>query len=144
VTFAYFDTSALIKRYIREPGSTRVTSLLRRHELLSSALAPLEVLSALWRRKRDGDVSEEDFFATLRRVESDRTRWELVEVGGTVLRRAEEIIQGTVRMRALDAIHVASLITFQTASGTNIPFVTGDIRQRDAATHLGVDVIWVA
>jgi predicted nucleic acid-binding protein len=119
-------------------------SLLRRHDLLSSAITPVEVLSALCRKKRNGDLSEENFSATLSRVQSDRIRWELVEVGGTVLSRAEEIIQGTVRMRALDAIHVASLITFQSASGTNIPFVTGDIRQRDAATHLGVDVIWVA
>jgi predicted nucleic acid-binding protein len=117
--------------------------LLHRHDLLSSAIAPVEVLSALWRRKREGDVSEEDFSATLSRVESDRVRWELVEIGGTVLSRAEEIVQGAVPMRALDAIHVASLITFQAASGTNIPFVTGDTRQRDAAAHLGLDVVWV-
>ena len=143
MTFAYFDTSALVKRYVRERGSARVGSLLRRHDLLSSAIAPVEVLSALWRRKREGDVSEEDFSATLSRVESDRVRWELVETGGTVLSRAEEIVQGAVPMRALDAIHVASLITFQAASGTNIPFVTGDTRQRDAATHLGLHVVWV-
>jgi hypothetical protein len=143
VTFAYFDTSALIKRYVRERGSAQVGSLLRRHDVLSSAITPVEILSALWRRKRDGELSEENFAATLSRVQSERIRWELVEVGGTVLSRAEEIVQGTVPMRALDAIHVASLLAFQAASSIQISFVTGDARQRDTANYLGVGVIWV-
>ncbi len=137
MTFAYFDTSALIKRYVRERGSTRVVSLMRRHELLSSAITPVEVMSALSRRRRDRELSEEDF------VQSERIRWELVEVGETVLNRAEEIVQGTVPMRALDAVHVASLMAFQVASSIQIPFVTGDGCQRDAANYLDLDVIWV-
>jgi hypothetical protein len=60
-----------------------------------------------------------------------------------VLNRAAEIVQGDVAIRTLDAIHVASLVTFQTASGSEIPLITGDGRQRDAATHLGLNVIWV-
>ena len=143
MTFAYFDTSALVKRYVRERGSAQVGSLLRRHELLSSAITPIEVLSAIWRRKRNGDLAEKNFSVTLSRVQSDRIRWELVEAGETVLSRAEEILQGTVPMRALDAIHVASLMTFQSAAGIGVPFITGDVRQRDAATHLGLDVVWV-
>jgi predicted nucleic acid-binding protein len=143
VTFAYFDTSALIKRYVREQGSVRVASLLQRHDLLSSAITPVEVSSALCRRKSNGDLSEENFAATLSRIQSDRIRWELVEVGEPVLSRAEEIIQGTVPMRALDAVHVASLTIFQAAAGIRVPFITGDGRQRDAATQSGLDVVWV-
>lgn len=143
MTFAYFDTSALIKRYIRERGSARVASLLRRHDLLTSALTPLEALSALCRRRRDKELSEADFAATISRIHGERLRWELVEVNETVLTRAEEIIQGTVPIRALDAVHVASLTAFQAGTGVRIPFVTGDGRQRDAATLLGLDVIWI-
>ena len=143
MTFAYFDTSALIKRYVRERGSSRVVSLLRRHDLLSSAITPVEIISALSRRKRDRDLSEEDFATTLSRVQSERIRWELVEVGTTVLSRAEEIVQGTLPMRTLDAIHVASLTTFQAAAGIRIPFVTSDGRQRDTAALLGLNVIWI-
>lgn len=141
--FAYFDTSALIKRYVREKGSARVVSLLSRHDLLSSAITPVEVMSALCRRKRNGELSDKDFAATLGRVQDDRTQWELVEVGSAVLSGAEAVIQGRVPMRALDAIHVASLVTFQAASGLTIPFVTGDDRQRVAAGHIGLDVVWV-
>ncbi|MGH7784219.1 MAG: hypothetical protein ACREO5_10315, partial [Candidatus Binatia bacterium] len=70
-------------------------------------------------------------------------RWELVEMGETVLSEAEKIIQGTVPMRALDAVHVASLTVFQAAAGIRIPFLTGDGKQRDAAALLGLDVIWI-
>ena len=143
MTFAYFDTSALVKRYVTERGSFQVRTFLRRHDLLSSAVAPVEVLSALCRLRQSGDLSEENFTAVLRRVQRDRIQWELVEVGAAVLSRAEEIVQGSVAVRALDAIHLASLVTFQTASGIRIPFVTGDARQRDAAIYLGLDAVWV-
>ena len=134
-TWAYFDTSALVKRYISEPGSLQVRQLLRRHEFLSSALTPVELLSGLSRRRRGGDLSEQSFVALLRRIQLDRARWELVEVGSSVLNRAEELVQENVSIRTLDAIHVASLVTFQTAGGRGIPLITG---QREAATHLGL------
>jgi len=143
VTFAYFDTSALVKRYVSEPGSSRVTALLRRHDFLSSAITPVEVMSALCRRRQNGDLSEDRFTAALHRVRNDRIQWELVEVGAMVLSRAEEIVQGSVRLRSLDAIHIASLMTFQSAAGIGIPFVTGDGRQRDAAEQMKLDVVWV-
>ena len=143
MTFAYFDTSALVRRYLKERGSQQVGALLRRREVLSSAITPVEVFSALSRRKRSGELSEEDVAALLSRIQSDRLRWELVEIGEAVLRRAEEIVQGTVPVRALDAVHIASLMAFEAASSMHILFVTGDARQRDGAKHLGLDVIWV-
>jgi len=143
MTFAYFDTSALIKRYVSEKGSARVVSLLGRHDLLSSAITPIEVMSALCRRKRNGELSDEHFAVTVSRVQGERTRWELVELAETVLTRAEEIVQGIVPMRSLDAIHLASLMTFQAASATRIPFVTGDDRQRQAAAQIALNVVWV-
>ena len=48
---AYFDTSVLVKRYVREDGSMYARALMRRHRVVSSAVAPLELLSALTRRR---------------------------------------------------------------------------------------------
>jgi predicted nucleic acid-binding protein len=143
VKFAHFDTSALVKRYVRERGSAQVGSLLGQYDFLSSAITSVEIWSAFCRRKRSGDLSEEEFSAVSSRIQNDRIRWELIEVGVSVLDRAEEIIQGAVPMRALDAIHVASLMSFQAASSVQVPFVTGDARQREAANQFGLDVIWV-
>jgi predicted nucleic acid-binding protein len=143
MTFAYFDTSAVVKRYVRERGSARVMSLLGEHDFLSSAITLVEVLSALSRKKRDGELSENNFATTLNRIRSERDQWELVEVGEPVLNRAQEIVQGNVPVRALDAIHIASLVTFEAAAGVSVPFITADGRQRDAAKQMKLDVIWV-
>lgn len=142
MSFAYFDSSAVAKRYILEPGSLQVRGLLRRHDFLSSAIKPLEILSALGRPKQTGKLSEKNLTAAVRRVGSDRTRWELIELGAVVLNQAEEIIQQGP-MRALDAIHIASALVFQTAAGLRIPFVTGDGRRRDAAERMSLEVIWI-
>lgn len=142
MSFAYFDTSAVVKRYVLEPGSLRVRGLLRRHDFLSSAITPLEILSALRRRRQTGELSEKNFTAAIRRVGSDRGRWELIELGAVVLSRAEEVIQQGP-MRTLDAIHIASAVVFQAAAGLRIPFVTGDGRQRDAAERMSLEVIWI-
>ena len=141
MSFAYFDTSAVVKRYVLESGSLPVRGWLRRHDFLSSAITPLEILSALGRRKQSGELSEKNFAAAVRRVGSDRARWELIELGGVVLNRAEEIIQQQP-MRALDAIHIASALVFQASAGLQIAFVTGDRKQADAAERMGLNVIW--
>ena len=143
MSFAYFDSSAVVKRYVREQGSAQARNLMNRHEVLSAVITPVEVLSALRRRKRSGDLTDDEFSTLLNRLQSERIRWELVEISSAVLSRAEEVIQGPVPMRALDAIHVASSVAFQTATSVRVPFVTGDARQREAAGQLGLDVVWV-
>ncbi|MGH7232961.1 MAG: type II toxin-antitoxin system VapC family toxin [Nitrospiraceae bacterium] len=141
-SWAYFDTSVLVKRYVSEQGSIQARSLLRRHRLLSSAIAPVEALSALSRRQAAGELAERNFKAILTRMRLDRPFWELVEVSPLVLNQTEELILKTA-LRTLDAIHVASALAFQAASGIRTPFITGDHRQADAAEELGLDVVFV-
>lgn len=140
--WAYFDTSVLVKRYIKEEGSTVARNLLQRYRLLSSAITPVEVLSALSRRRTAGELTPRDFLAIRSRLRKDRSYWELVEVGAIVLSQAEELVQKT-GLRTLDAVHVASALSFQAASGLTIPFITADIKQRDAAATLALNLIWV-
>ncbi|MBI4402304.1 MAG: type II toxin-antitoxin system VapC family toxin [Nitrospirae bacterium] len=140
--WAYFDTSVLVKRYVKEEGSSSARDLLHRHRFLSSAIAPLEALSALARHRTSGELEERDFLAIRSRMQKDRAHWELVELSPLVLSQAEELIQRT-SVRTLDAVHVASALTFQAASGIRIPFITSDARQREAAEEWALDVIWV-
>lgn len=142
MTPAYFDTSVLVKNYVQEVGSARAGELLRSHTFLSSSIVPVELMSALMRRKSRRELRADAIPGILARVRHDRAYWKLVDVGAPVLSQAEEIIQN-VQMRALDAIHIASLLAFQAASGIRVPFVTGDGRQRDAADQMGLDVVWI-
>lgn len=141
-SWAYFDTSVLVKRYVQETGSSQARTLLRKHRILTSAIAPTEALSALSRRRTLEELTAKHFTETLGRIKADRTYWELVEVSALVLNKAEEVIKQT-GLRTLDAIHLASILTFHTASGIHIPFITGDVKQREAAAQVGLNAIWV-
>lgn len=140
--WAYFDSSVLVKRYVKEEGSTTARRLLQRYRFLSSAVAPVEVVSGLSRRRTAGELTQRDFLAIRSRLHKDRRYWELVEVGAIVLSQAEELVQKT-GLRTLDAIHVASALTFQAASGLAIPFITAEVRQRDAVETLALNLLWV-
>ena len=140
--WAYFDTSVLVKRYIKEAGSIATGRLLQRFRFLSSSILPVEAMSALSRRRASGDLAHRDFLAIQSRLRKDRDYWELVEAGEPVLLRAEELVQQT-NVRTLDAIHLASAMIFQSESRLTIPFITGDTKQRDAAHVLGFTVILV-
>ncbi len=140
--WAYFDTSVLIKNYIKETGSRRARDLLRRYRFISSVIAPVEIFSALYRRKSAGELDGNDLSAILTRIREDRLYWKLVEVSSLVRSRSEELIQRT-GLRTLDALHLASLMTIQDALEIHIPFITGDRRQRDAAKQLQLDTIRV-
>ena len=140
---AYFDTSVLVKRYVREEGSRRARELLRRYRLLSCTLTPLEALSAFSRRHVAGELSDRSFAAIVSRLHSDRDHWELIEINAAVLSRAEAVI-AMPKSRTLDALHIASALAFQELSGLSTPFVTADERQGDAARQMGLQVTWVA
>ena len=141
--FAYFDTSVLVKRYVREAGSKRAAELLRRYRFLSSAIISLEALSAVSRRKAAGELSERSFEAILSRMQSDRQHWARVELSEPVLSRGEAIIDKAT-LRTLDSLHIASALVFQDLSGLHVPFITADERQREGAQLAGLHVTWVA
>jgi predicted nucleic acid-binding protein len=140
--WAYFDTSVLVKRYVSEIGSVRARMLLGRYRFLSSAVAPIELTSALCRRAASGELTEADFTRIQSKLKKDRLAWELVEITPGVLNQAEEIVRKT-SLRTLDALHVATALVFQSVSGIRVPFVTGDARQRGAAERLELNVLWV-
>jgi len=140
---AYFDTSVLMKRYVQEDGSAQARALLRRYRFLSSAIAPLEALSAIYRRHVAGEIADQDLVGLVSRIQRDRGYWELIEMSPEILARAEQVIKDTT-LRTLDAIHVASVILFQSDSGIRVPLITADWRQREGARRLGLDVIWLA
>jgi predicted nucleic acid-binding protein len=143
MSFAYFDTSALVKNYVQEVGSARVRGLLEAYEFVSSALAPIELHSAVRRRYQRGEITRAHYNAMLSRVKQDRLFWRLVEPVPQVLTKAEEIVAGH-NVRTLDAIHIASTLIIQDSIGTALPFITADDRQLAAARDCKLEAIAVA
>ncbi|OFW02567.1 MAG: hypothetical protein A3I61_17340 [Acidobacteria bacterium RIFCSPLOWO2_02_FULL_68_18] len=138
MAWAYFDTSALVKRYVDETGRRDVLRLLRLYEVVTSALAPVELRSAFRRRVADGALDEEHVPHILKQLAAERGSWALVDASRESLATAETLV-ATHPLRALDAIHVASAQLFATRIGMpKLMFVSADARQTTAAAAVGM------
>ncbi len=135
----YVDTSVLVKRCVQEPRSDDASRATSAYAVVTSALAPLEALSAISAKHRGGSLSTAAFRAAVRRLEDERSRWTVVEIVPAVLLRAERVIR-TAPARTLDAVHIASALFFQETAGGNIPFLTADDKQRRSAEAAGLTV----
>jgi uncharacterized protein len=138
----YFDTSVLIKGYVAESGTSVARGLMSRHQVLSSAIAPAEAMSAVYRRRSGGELDERDLADILAHLATDRRGWELIAVTSLVVARAEALIRERA-LRTLDALHVASALIVEAQTGHRVPFITADSRQRLAAERVDLEVVWV-
>ena len=126
----YVDSSALLKRVLREAESGAVRILLRdRHEagdeFAASSLAWVEVWRALRR------LNPEDVGALVFAALSGVAEFPLDDI---VLRRARRI--GSSELRTLDAIHLASAMAVGADS-----IITYDERLASGARALGLAVL---
>jgi predicted nucleic acid-binding protein len=142
LAWAYFDTSVLVKCYVQEEGTREAVSLIGRHAVLSSSLAPIELTSALRRQEARGELTRRQRDQALARSRADRVHWTLLEVDIHVLARAEALV-GMEPVGTLDSLHLASALVFQAETNLRPPFITGDAQQRRAAETLGLDVVFV-
>ena len=141
--YAYFDTSALIKRYVEEIGRREVLGLLRQNQCVISAVLPVEVRSALRRRVAEKTLDAKRVPGILKRLAADRAYWTVVEVSREVLAAAESL-SGAHPLRALDAIHVASARLFGERMATpTFTFVSADRQQTKVAEALGISARYV-
>lgn len=141
--WAYVDTSVLVKRYVREPGSPEASRLTSKHAVVTSAFASLELLSTLYAKQRGGSLTERALRRALALYGAERRKWTIVELTSMILGRAEDVIRQTPA-RTADAVHLASTLFFAEAVGVSVPLVTADARQRTSAENLRMNVIWVA
>jgi hypothetical protein len=138
---AFFDSSALIKRYVEEPGRDEVLKISSESVCVVSALLPVELRGALRRRAAERTLDARRLPAILDRMDEERNHWELVPVGEEVLAAAERLV-GRYPLRTLDAIHVSSAQLVVAA--VQLVFVTADARQADVAVTLGIAVRLIA
>jgi predicted nucleic acid-binding protein len=140
----FLDSSALAKRYVREPGSDVVARLFRSPSKLAvSSLAGIEICAAIHRRARAGDLSAELARKHAARVVDDLEEVHVLEVRGRVLDLAMELVSRRA-LRAYDAVQLASAMRLSEAAGVAVTFVCADAALSAAAigeglrgTHVG-------
>ena len=133
----YVDASALVKRYVREAGSAKVNRLLRESLAATSRLTSVEVASALIRRARAGDLSQDDCDRALRALASDMSFLLVVELTPDVAQRAEGLLR-THSLRAGDATQLASALFLQDELAESVTLMAFDDRLVTAARLEGL------
>jgi predicted nucleic acid-binding protein len=138
----YFDASAIVKRYVREAGSTTVRRLLASAVAATSRLSEVEVASAIVRRAREGSFSADQRDRMLNALDDDLPALAIVEVIPAVAADARFLLLRHA-LRPGDAIQLASCLYLQRQLGRPIPFVVYDRRLALAARAEGLAVVGV-
>lgn len=140
----YLDASALVKRYVRESGSSVVDSLfVGATPIATSRVAHTEVFSALARRCREGDLSERRYSVAARQFDTEWNALVRVDVTEDLLVDARRLLERHP-LRGFDAIHVASAISLRKELDIEVTLAAADRRQLDAAVAEGLEVVDVS
>ena len=138
-TAVYIDASALAKLYVPEAESERLDTFRHgRLGLMISELAITEVLSAVARRKREGELRPElaNQIRGALLADADSGSFARLHLDPAVHREAERPLLATDSLPLRDALHIA--LAF---SGRATHVLTFDRRMREAAVQAGVSVI---
>ncbi len=128
----YVDSSALLKRYVREHDSDLSVQLMETDPVLvTSRLSTVEVRRNLSRLLDDHARGE-----ARGRFVRDLGAFGLISVDDAILAAAAAIAEDTL-CRSLDSIHLASA----RRTGSNTTLLTFDIRQAQVARSLGMHVV---
>ena len=141
--YLYFDTSALVKHYVREPGSVWVSSLIddRTNVIFASDLAIAEVSAAFAILNRTSRITRHVLHQALTHFYQDATRrYQLVAATRAIAFRAAELAQ-QYPLKGYDAVHLASGLSqdqFLRRHSEVITFVSGDAQTLTAARAEGL------
>ena len=136
---AYLDSSALVKRYVREPGSPSIDRLFRQSgPLLVSAIALAECLAALARKRSDGSLSERGYRKARQACVDEWPSLNSVAVSDAVQERVVELLDG-LSVRGMDALHLASALWARDELAVELPLICADHRLLDAAKRVGLE-----
>ena len=107
------DTSAVVKRYIQETGTSWVRGIADPaafNLIYLARITDVEVTSAVVRRQRGGNLSVPDAAATLQQFRQDLTRgYRLIEVTPALLATARSLAERH-GLRAYDAVQLAAAV----------------------------------
>lgn len=143
----YFDSSALVKRYVVETGSERVSELLdpaAGNEAFIVAVTPVEMIAAIARRVRGMMMTRDDATTVFDLIRSDlQSSYQVIELGEVVIARAMKLAQEHA-LRGYDAVQLAGALEVNALLlGSDLPpitFVSADAELNQVAVLEGLPV----
>ncbi|MBN1501048.1 MAG: type II toxin-antitoxin system VapC family toxin [Spirochaetes bacterium] len=126
----FFDTSAIIKRYINENGSQNVDELFSSaDQIFVSAISEIESASTLKRLLVENEISEIDYNFLKKEIQIDFTFFSIIDFDSQIIEEAIEAID-KYQLKSLDSIQLASAIICRSDIDN---FISCDIKLLKAA-----------
>lgn len=138
----FFDTSAVVKRYMTERGSGSVERILEKESpIWISKITLTEIYSVVGRRIRENIYPADDLSLFKKMFERHiRRNYRLVQVTNEVIALSQHLLL-KYPLRALDSLQLASaLIAYKriTPLNTHLTFVCADVRLLTVAEAEGL------
>jgi predicted nucleic acid-binding protein len=137
----YLDTSALVKLYVEEEGSSMVRQWVDDADTVAtSIIAFVEARAAFARRHREKRISSAAHARLVRDFAADWDRYLVLEATQPLMRLAGRLA-ATHALRAYDAIHLASSKILRENLAESVFFASSDARLAAAARKEGLEVM---
>jgi len=137
----FFDTSSLFKLYHQEEGTKELVDFFKSNQIDSiylSEITGIEFSSAVWKKCRKMEISEEIANLLIEKFESDSENYQFVNQSDKLIRFAKNLVikHWKTGLRTLDSIQLASVLTVK-----NIDyFFTSDRILAEIAINEGLNV----
>jgi len=129
----YFDSSALVKRYTEEAGTDFVKSILATNGLITtSKLTYPEILSALMRKVRSGEIEKKTVHGIVDKFDKDWDHMLVLDFHNDLLPIVKNLIEKHP-LKAADAIHLSSALWLKLSSMVDVTFIASDSNLLKAA-----------
>ncbi|MXY26001.1 MAG: type II toxin-antitoxin system VapC family toxin [Acidobacteria bacterium] len=136
----YLDTSALVKRYVREPGTVRMLALWEGADhLATSRLTYAETVCAFRRKARTEPRTRASLDKALADFERDWSTLAIVELT-PVLEPSIRRLAERYALRGADCVHLASCLELARRIGESVIFACWDEDLSHAARAEGCEV----
>lgn len=138
----YFDTSALVKRYVNEAGSDNVRVWLRSADHKATGLITrAELPAGINRLLRMKYLVSEDYVNALNEFRADWEFFNRIPITEQLVARAD-LLTCEYSLRGYDAVHLACALTWQDLLGASVSLATFDKELIDAAQKTGMEVLF--
>lgn len=111
---AFLDTSTLVKLYHFEDESEQLVRLIsgKVSEVYLSEIAKVEFVSAIWKKVRMKDLTEEIAKEVINCFESDKMHFNWIKANSSLIEIAQNLFSkyGLTTLRTLDALQLASCL----------------------------------
>ena len=143
----FFDSSAIVRRYLTETGTawvSSITDLAAGNTVYLARIAFVEVISAIARKAQGGGLSSHDATKAIADFRDDfSNEYSVIELTPTLIESAADLAE-THRLRAYDAVQLAvalqlSAETALAGSASGLISADGTLNTAAIAEGLAVD-----